>query len=55
MTQHQDLRAELLRRADKDQAARRESGTTSTAAQYFDHFEVPTEAEGPLTVISAGR
>jgi len=22
------------------------------AARYFDHFEVPTEAEGPLTVIS---
>ena len=22
------------------------------AARYFDHFEVPTEAEGPLTVIT---
>ena len=22
------------------------------AAQYFDHFEIPTEAEGPLTVIA---
>jgi hypothetical protein len=22
------------------------------AASYFDHFEVPTAAEGPLTVIS---
>jgi predicted kinase len=24
------------------------------AASYFDHFEVPTAAEGPLTVISGG-
>jgi hypothetical protein len=24
------------------------------AASYFDHFEVPTAAEGPLTVISSG-
>ena len=25
--------------------------TTELAARYFDHFEVPTTAEGPLTVI----
>ena len=24
------------------------------AARYFDHFEAPTEGEGPLTVISRG-
>lgn len=24
------------------------------AASYFDHFEVPTAAEGPLTVVSGG-
>ena len=23
------------------------------AARYFDHFEVPTEAEGPLTVVTS--
>lgn len=26
--------------------------STELAAFYFDHFEVPTAAEGPLTVIS---
>jgi hypothetical protein len=26
--------------------------STELAAEYFDHFEVPTEAEGPLTVIA---
>jgi hypothetical protein len=26
--------------------------STELAALYFDHFEVPTAAEGPLTVIS---
>jgi predicted kinase len=26
--------------------------STELAAFYFDHFEVPTEAEGPLTVIT---
>jgi predicted kinase len=25
--------------------------TEELAARYFDHFEVPTEAEGPLTVV----
>lgn len=26
--------------------------STQLAAFYFDHFDVPTAAEGPLTVIS---
>jgi predicted kinase len=29
--------------------------STELAACYFDHFEVPTAAEGPLTVLPADR
>ena len=29
--------------------------STELAARYFDHFEVPTAAEGPLTVLPADR
>jgi predicted kinase len=48
-------RATVLRRI-ADRAARDGDDfrlSTELAASYFDHFEVPTAAEGPLTVISS--
>jgi predicted kinase len=46
-------RATVLRRIGARAARDGEDFTLSTelAAFYFDHFEVPTEAEGPLTVM----
>ena len=47
-------RATVLRRIG-DRAARDGDDfklSTELAASYFDHFEVPTAAEGPLTVIT---
>jgi predicted kinase len=45
-------RAEVLRRISGRAARDGDDFTISTelAAFYFDHFEVPTTAEGPLTV-----
>ena len=46
-------RATVLQRVD-DRAARNGDDfklTTELAALYFDHFEVPTAAEGPLIVM----
>jgi predicted kinase len=47
-------RAVVLRRIRARAARDGDDFTLSTelAAIYFDHFEVPTTAEGPLTVIS---
>jgi predicted kinase len=47
-------RATVLRRVS-DRAARDGDDfrlSTDLAASYFDHFEVPTAAEGPLTVVT---
>jgi predicted kinase len=47
-------RATVLQRVS-DRAARNGDDfklTTELAALYFDHFEVPTAAEGPLTVMA---
>jgi predicted kinase len=47
-------RATVLRRVG-DRAARDGDDfklSAELAASYFDHFEVPTAAEGPLTVIA---
>lgn len=49
-------RATVLRRIG-DRAARDGDDfelSPELAAAYFDHFEVPTAAEGPLTVITTG-
>jgi len=49
-------RATVLRRIG-DRAARGGDDfkiVTELAGYYFDHFEVPTAAEGPLTVINKG-
>jgi predicted kinase len=48
-------RATVLRRIG-DRAARDGDDfrlSPELAALYFDHFEVPTEAEGPLTVVTS--
>jgi predicted kinase len=47
-------RVAVLRRIDARAARDGDDFTISAelAAFYFDHFEVPTAAEGPLTVIS---
>jgi predicted kinase len=47
-------RATVLKRIGDRAAANGDDFQLSTeiAAEYFDHFEVPTDAEGPLTVIA---
>ncbi|HEX4291796.1 MAG TPA: ATP-binding protein [Trebonia sp.] len=47
-------RATVLKRISDRAAANGDDFQLSTeiAAEYFDHFEVPTEAEGPLTLIA---